>query len=201
MTRRLTAPIRERQTYRNLAYLALALPLGLVEFVFLVFGLALGLGLLITWIGLAVLLATLAGAVVLARVESVLAERLLGAELLSAPPKKPAAGSVFGRLTAHLACRTTWTSLAYLAAKLPLGVATFVLGVAALGVATALAVTPLAYPFGQAGELAGWEVDTLAEALAAGVAGVTALPLVLHLLNGVAALWSRFSRAMLPAAA
>lgn len=201
MTRLLTAPLRERQTYRNLAYLALAFPLGLVEFVFLAVGLALGLGLLITWIGLAILLATLGGAVVLARLEGALATRLLGAELTPAQPARPVAGSIFARLVAHLTCRATWTSLAYLAAKLPLGVATFVVGVTALGAAAALVAAPLMYRFGQAGELGGWHVDKPFEALAAGVAGVAALPLALHLLNGVAGLWSRFSRAMLPATA
>jgi hypothetical protein len=193
MTRLLTAPIRERQTYRNLAYLALAFPLGLVEFLFLAVGLTLGLGLLITWIGLAVLLATLGGAFVLARLESVLAERLLGAKLASAPREEPSSGSIFARLVAHLSCRATWTSLAYLAAKLPLGIVTFVVAVTPLAVAGGLAAAPLAYLFGA--------VDTLAEAVVAGVAGIAALPLVLHLLNGIAGLWARFSRAMLPAAA
>jgi hypothetical protein len=197
MTHLLTAPIRERQTYRNLAYLALAFPLGLVEFVFLAVGLALGLGLLITWIGLAVLLATLGGAFVLARLESVLAERLLGARLASATREEPTSGSIFARVVAYLSCRATWTSLAYLSANLPLGVATYVVGLTSLTAVGALALAPLIYPFGAAG----WEVDSLAEALAAGVLGITALPLVLHLLNGVAGLWSRFSRAMLPAAA
>src|SRR5688572_4937677 len=133
MTRLLTAPLRERQTYRTLGYLALAFPLGLVESVFLDVGLALGLGLLLNWIGLALLLATLAGAAVLARLEGALATRLLGAELTPAQPERPAAGSIFARLVAHLTCRATWTSLAYLAAKLPLGLATFAVGVTALG--------------------------------------------------------------------
>src|SRR5512136_1912721 len=42
-------------TYRNLAYLALAFPLGLFYFVFLVTGLALGFGLYVVAIGLPLL--------------------------------------------------------------------------------------------------------------------------------------------------
>jgi Putative sensor len=200
MIRLLTAPIRERQTYRNLTYLALAFPLGLVEFSFLVVGLALGLGLLITWIGLAVLLATLAGAFVLARLESSLSARLLRAEP-GVRCDEPGAGSIPTRLLAYLQRRSTWTTLAYLAAKLPLGLATFAVTITALGVALSLALAAVSYPFGGGGELGGWDVDTPAEALAAGLAGAAALPLALHVLNGVAALWGRFSRAMLPAVA
>ena len=95
MTLTLTRPLRQRQTYRNLAYLALAFPLGIVEFAFLATGLALGLGLLITWFGLAVLLATLGGAFVLARLERRLAARLLGAEIAATAPVATAARPAF----------------------------------------------------------------------------------------------------------
>ena len=44
MTVALTRPLGRRQTNRNLAYLALAFPLGIGEFAFLPTGLALGLG-------------------------------------------------------------------------------------------------------------------------------------------------------------
>ena len=47
------------QTYLNILYLLLAFPLGLGYFVFLVTGLALGLGLFITWFGIVILLLVL----------------------------------------------------------------------------------------------------------------------------------------------
>src|SRR6478736_1122150 len=49
------APFRLR-TYANLLYLWLAFPLGLFYFVTLITGFSLGLGLLIVWVGLLVLL-------------------------------------------------------------------------------------------------------------------------------------------------
>jgi hypothetical protein len=44
------------ETYLNIIYLLLAFPLGTAYFVFLVTGLSLGLGLLIIWIGIPILL-------------------------------------------------------------------------------------------------------------------------------------------------
>ena len=54
-----TAPVEVR-TYTNLFYLALAFPLGLFYFIFLLTGLALGFGLTIIWIGLPILAVVLA---------------------------------------------------------------------------------------------------------------------------------------------
>jgi hypothetical protein len=198
---RLTHPLRQRQTYRNVAYLALALPLGIVEFTFLVAGLALGLGLLITWFGLAVLLATLGGAFVLARFERRLATSLLGTEIPAAAPVADGATGIPGRLLAHLSRRTTWTSLGYLAAKLPLATVSFVLAATALTLSVGLLVAPFTSGYDHAVVLFGWDVDTLPEALASAAAGITALLLAAHLVNALAAVWARLSRALLPAAA
>ena len=57
----LGAPLRTR-TYCHLLYLVLAAPLGVVYGVGLVTGTAVGVGLLVTWVGLPILLATVAGA-------------------------------------------------------------------------------------------------------------------------------------------
>ena len=201
MTYALTRPLRQRQTYRNLVYLALSFPLGIVEFTFLVTGLALGLGLLITWFGLAVLLATLGGALLLARLERRLAARLLGAEIPAAAPVAGGATGIPGRLLAHLSRRTTWTSLGYLAAKLPLATASFVLAATALTLSLGLLVAPFTYGYDDAVVLLGWDVDTLPEALTSAAAGITALLLATHLVNALAALWARLGRALLPAPA
>src|SRR5262249_28158671 len=66
----------DRRTYRAAAYFLLGLPLGILEFVLLVTGLSLGLGLLITLLGIPVLLATLLLARTLASFERQLASSL-----------------------------------------------------------------------------------------------------------------------------
>jgi hypothetical protein len=181
-------PVRDPQTYRNLAYLALALPLGLAELAFLAAGLALALLLLITLVGVAVLAKTVDGAFALARVERRLASGLLRAQIPAVPGALPPPGAgVAGRLRVQLCCGTTWRRLAFLTAKLPLATATFALAGGAVTGGLALLALAL-YGSGL-------------QALAAGLAAAVAVPAALHLVNALAALWARLGAALLPAAA
>jgi hypothetical protein len=183
----LTRPLRDRQTYRNLAYLALALPLGILEFVFLVLGLALALVLLITLVGVAVLGRTVDGAFALARLERRLTTGLLGTQIpVTTAAVPPADAGTPARLRVQLCCPTTWQRLAFLLARLPLAGASFALAGAALGLSVLLLAAPL-YASGMT-------------AIAFAAAGAVALPAALHLANALAALWGRIGAALLPAA-
>ena len=187
MLRALTRPLRERQTYRNLAYLALALPLGILEVVFLAVGIVLTLVLLIPLLGVAVLGRTVDGAFALARIERALTTRLLGTEIpVATPALPPADAGAPARLRVQLCCPTTWQRLAYLFARLPLAGASFALAGAALGLSAALLAAPL-YAGGAA-------------AIVFALAGAVALLLALHLANALAGLWGRMGAALLPAA-
>ena len=70
--------IARLQTWKNMAYLALAFPLGLFYFVFLVVGLALGVGLVIIWVGLPILAVVVLAWWAFAGFERLQAEHLLG---------------------------------------------------------------------------------------------------------------------------
>ena len=78
--------ITKEETYLNLIYLLLAFPLGVVYFTFLVTGLSLGLGTVIIWIGIPILLAVFAASWGLAAFERMLAMLLLREEI---PPMSP----------------------------------------------------------------------------------------------------------------
>src|SRR6476661_6250433 len=65
------------QSYRNLLYLALALPLGIAYVTVIAVGLATGVGLAVIVIGLALLLATLFAVRAMAAVERLLSRTLL----------------------------------------------------------------------------------------------------------------------------
>jgi hypothetical protein len=187
MLRALTRPLRDRQTYRNLAYLALALPLGILEFAFLALGLALALVLLVTLVGVAVLGRTVDGAFALAHVERRLTTRLLGTPIgVATPAVPPADAGAAMRLRVQLCCPTTWQRLAFLVTRLPLAGASLALAGAALGLSAALLAAPL-----YAGGVA---------AIAFAAAGALALPAALHLANALAGLWGRIGAAWLPAA-
>ncbi len=55
----LLGPYRDHRTYAVLAYLLLGLPLGILDFTVVVTGLSVGLGMVVTLIGIPLLVATL----------------------------------------------------------------------------------------------------------------------------------------------
>jgi hypothetical protein len=207
------APFRA-QTYRSLAYLALAFPLGLAYFVGLTVGVSLGLGLFITLVGIPILIATLAGATVVAGFEAHLVKRLLGVEANSPElvrefdsgdkPALPGDGMV-DSAKRLVTAPSTWTSVALVLTKFVFGLVSFV----ALTVTATLGAVMLAAPFVYDGtpgwvgvtesqyRIGSWTVETLPEAVAVAAAGVVFAFVALNLLNGFAALQARYTAALL----
>ena len=200
------APFRLR-TYANLLYLALAFPLGLIYFVFLISGLAVGVGLTIVWVGLLVLALVLAGSWGLAALERLLAIHLLGAEVPPMlPPFRSEPASPWQSLKGFLANPVTWKGMAFLVAKLPLGIVTFVILVAALSISGTLMAVPVLFPFAEGWlpvdssiQMDGliWTIDSFFEALLCGAFGAILFLLSLNLLNGLAFLWRETAVLML----
>jgi hypothetical protein len=128
------APFRAR-TYKRLAYLLVAFPLGLVYFLTLTVGGSVGAGLVVTWFGVPILLATLVAATAIAGFEAKLANLLVGHEV-SVPP---ALRSEFRRegegyvdaLRRFLTEPTTWTSVGLALARFAFGLLAFVVTVTA----------------------------------------------------------------------
>jgi hypothetical protein len=215
------------QTYRNLVYLVLALPLGLAYFVFLSVGLSLGVGLAIALVGIPILLAVLAVSTGLARFERKLAALLLGIEVESPESPITESGPMLERAKRLVTDLGTCKALVYLGSKLVIGVVTLVVAATLLVTAVSLLAVPLVYhqPGVYVGivtdapvrfhpalyvawrnllvgvetviEVGSWKIRTLPAAL--GVAGVGVLLGVvsLHLLNGLARLSAWYTEAML----
>jgi hypothetical protein len=193
----LKAPIRLR-TYANLAYLLLAMPLGLIYFVFLTVGLTTGAGLTLIWVGIPLLALVFAGSWGLAALERQLAIVALGAEV---PPMLPPAGSepapgLLQRVKAFLANPVTWKGMAFLLLKLPLGIVSFTAVVALLATAAGLLLAPVAWYVGELTwsiepdfEIGGWLLESPAGAWFVWLIGVAFLFVSLNLLNGLAYVW------------
>ena len=183
------------QTYRNLLYLFLALPLGVAYVVVLAVGLSAGAGLAVILVGLAILLGTLFAVRVMAAVERTLARRLL--RVAVHPPIEGGIDVAWrDRVQIWLRDPVTWKSLVFLLAKLPMGIVAFglmsLLGSAALVLTLApvlVAFTPVI--------LFGWEIANPVHALALVPAGIGLGVVSLHLLNGVAWLYGICARIML----
>lgn len=212
-----TAPIRV-QTYKNLLYLLLAFPLGIAYFTWLVTGGALGVGLLITLVGLPILLLTLSGAALAAGIEARLAKSLVGVDA-SVPSflrefefknglALPGDGFV-DAIKQLVTAPSTWTSVVLLLTKFVSGIVSFVAVVTSAATAAALLAAPFIYndsavSFGVAGPasasnytIGSWTVSTLPEALVVAGAGVLFVLVALNLLNGLARIQATYTATLL----
>ncbi len=191
-----TAPIEVR-TYTNLLYLALAFPMGLLYFIFLVTGLTTGFALTIIWIGLPILAVVFASSFGMSALERRLAIHLLGAKVPPmAPQRTGAPENVWKMVQEFLANPVTWKGMGFLFVKLPLGVFTFALTISLMSLSLGLLAAPLLYPWNDL-FIGFWVVDTLGEALLVSAFGVLFMLVSLNLFNLLAMAWRELAEAML----
>lgn len=118
------------QTWANLAYLLLALPLGAIYFALLGAVLTVGGGLLAVLIGLAILVGAMFAWPLVAEFERAMANGMLGTRIDRLPFKQPAEPGTWPLVAARLSSVSTWQSLLYLFLRLPIGIFAFAAGIA-----------------------------------------------------------------------
>jgi hypothetical protein len=196
LVRFFTAPVEVR-TYTNLLYLALAFPLGLFYFIFLVTGLTTGFALTIIWVGLPILAVVFASSFGMAALERRLAIHLLGARVPPmTPPRTGAPENLWKTVQEFLANPVTWKGMAFLFVKFPVGLFTFVLTVVLLAVSTGFILAPVLYQWNDV-VLGPWIVDSFRQALLLSALGVVMLLISLNVLNLLAAAWRGLAEVML----
>jgi signal transduction histidine kinase len=157
-------------------YLLLALPLGVIEFSFLVTAISFGFGTAVTLIGIPILIGTVWAWRWIAEVERSLIGRLVGVEIPSPYRPDPEGGRWWRRIAARLADPATWKDLAFLLLQLPLGILSFTVTVTVLGLGLGLMFAPAYYWALDSGDfIAALDVDTLAKAIAAVPVGAVIL--------------------------
>ena len=185
-------------TYGGIAYLLLALPLGLAEFTFLVTTISIGAGLAITLIGIPILIAAVIAWRWIAQLERRLIAALTG-RVIADPYRRVAAdASVWRRLGARLADPATWKDLVFLLLQLPLGAVAFIVTATVLSVGVAALFAPVTFwaiPDGI--ELGVVVVDTLPEALVLCVVGALVLRLGIPALGALARLYGAYAELLL----
>ncbi|UGT58983.1 sensor histidine kinase [Nocardia asteroides] len=137
----LLAPFRAR-TWRDLAFVVLAVPLGGLVGLYLLIGFGIGLSLTVLLVGVPLVALVLLGGRVWGRVYLTLAAALLGVAVPEPPPFTPKPG-LFGFLAGAFGDRTSWRALLFLLLQVALGA---VLGwnvLLAVGLAGMLALSPL----------------------------------------------------------
>ena len=120
------------QTWLGILFHVLAFPLGLFYFVFLVTGLAVGVGLVVVWVGIPILLVVAGAWWLFGAFERVQARYLLGAAVPPPAREWEKVDGIWGKLRAHFGSGATWMDLLYLFAKLVFGIISFTLLVVAV---------------------------------------------------------------------
>jgi signal transduction histidine kinase len=164
---RLLRDIFDPLTYGRIGYLLVALPLGIIEFTFLVTAIAVGVGTAITLVGIPILIGTIYAWRWLAQLERRMIGALTGVQIPSPYRPDPVGVGWSRKVHARLADPATWKDLIFLLLQLPLGIVAFAAATVVLGCAASWLAAPAYYwavPDGV--DLGLFQVDTLPGALA-----------------------------------
>ncbi|MFJ6296700.1 sensor histidine kinase [Streptomyces griseoviridis] len=120
----LRAPF-EGRAWREFGYVLLGLPIGIVLFTYAVTMVSLGLGLLVTFVGIPVLALTLAGCRGFGALERARARGLLGLDVAAPEPLRIKGDGVMAWVGAVLKSGTSWRTLLYALLQFPWSVFSF----------------------------------------------------------------------------
>ncbi|MGW2828496.1 sensor histidine kinase [Streptomyces sp. NPDC001286] len=138
----LRAPF-EARSWREFGYVLLGLPIGILLFVYAVTMLSVGAGLLVTFLGIPVLAAGLAGCRGFAALERARARGMLGLEVADPEPLRMRKSGVMAWMGAVLKSGTSWRTLLYAVLQFPWSLFSFVVALNFWAYGWALLTYPL----------------------------------------------------------
>jgi signal transduction histidine kinase len=187
-------------TWLALVHLLINLPLGIAYFGVLTTGLALGVGLLITLLGIPILIAAPWLIRAMGNIERARINGFLGTALRD--PYRPTVPETgwSARLLAIGKDPATWRDLVFLILRMPMGLFTFMALVTSWALAIGLLLSPISYWFGVLHlDLGSWDIDGPFAVALATSAGVVMLFVSVGLTRGFARLDAVLAGALLDA--
>ena len=175
------------QTWSNALYMLLAFPLAIFYFVFLVTGLSTGLGTVVIWIGVPVLIGTLICIRGFALFERSIAAKMLNINIPIQRNRIQPSG-IWEHMKFLVSDSLTWTTMVYIVLNFVLSTITFSLTLVALAVPLVLIVQVMFYhqEWFEIAITTSWKIDTVQEAgIAAGI-GCFLLFVTPYVVNGCA---------------
>jgi hypothetical protein len=205
LMRRIFGVVTRPQSYRNIGYLLLGLPLGTIWFGVLVSGLSVAVSMVVVaLIGVPMLWGMWYLTRWCANVERTTANVLLGTRLAAAPIPTTTRGNVWVRLRAMTSERDRWRELGYLLARFPVGIATFTAAVTALATPFLVAFAPFSARYGGDHPFGHWSQSARMEDVAGSPwawflvpLGAAMLIIAFHLINALARVCARRATAWL----
>jgi putative sensor protein len=178
-----------KKFFPNLVYLLLALPLGILYFVILITGYALGAGLIITLVGVPILVTMIFVTYLLGDLDRAMTSKLLGVKIAkpeAIPARDDSARSI---LVTQLKSLEFWKEFVYLLLKMPLGVITFTVTIVFISLSLGLIAAPFILTYVPEARMMlwyGYEIDTMQKAVVTSVVGLGLGVLTVFLINGFA---------------
>ena len=205
LMQRIFGVVAQRQSYRNIGYLLLGLPLGTAWFTVLISGYTTAISILVVaLLGIPMLLGMWYVTRWSANVERSTANALLGHHLSPAPMASPDRGNLWVRLRSMSRDRDRWRELGYLLLRFPVGIATFVAAVAALAAPLMVAYAPFSVRYVNDHPFGNWALSSRMEDVAASSWSWFLVPLgagmlvaSFHLMNTLARACGRWTAAWL----
>jgi hypothetical protein len=188
------------RTYGSLAYMLLALPLGILYFTWAVTGLSLSAGLAILIIGVPFMVLFISTVYALSLVEGRLVETLLGQRMPRRPQVAPRQGGLWERVREILADPRTWATLLYMVLMLPLGIAYFTAVVTLISLSFGFTFGGLAYILWGVGaiHISGMDPEwTSRWSILLAPVGIALFFATLHLVRGVGKVHGLLAKQML----
>lgn len=190
--------IAKPQTYRNIVYLLLGLPLGIVYFTVLVTGVSVGLSMLVVALtGIPILIGLWYVVRGFMRFERGLAVGLLDVDIAPLSPTPTWTGGLWQQFKALMRHKPTWLGVQYLLLRFPAGIATFVVAVTLIATSLSLAFAPTYMWTSDDLTWAGREIDPFPWSFALIPIGFVLVFVSLHLMNALASGCGRWARSSL----
>ncbi len=184
-------------------YLLLAFPLGIIYLVFLITGISLGAGLIITLLGIPILLATMHIWRRLGSFERKSAECTLGAKISHKKTKYGKNKNLWQKAIKPIKESYTWRSLAHLFVKFPIGILSFVVLVSLISITLSFIATPILFYLAKSGIMNvacnGGPCFLYKDiyVIIVGLAGIFLAFVSLHAFNGLARVSSKIAERLL----
>jgi len=188
--------IANPNAYLSLIYQFFAFPLGLFYFVFLITGILVGIGLIIIWIGIPILLLMMLAWYGFSVFEKQLSIYVLKAEIPDIKKPEKQEMTMWTRFKNYISDPVTWKSLAFLFLRFPLGVFSFAITVSLLAVTVSFISTPFTYNLYYM-EFGFFRVETLGLAILIAIAGILIGFISLHVFKFMGLFYKKLSEIML----
>ena len=194
--------IADPRTYGALFYMVLSLATGIFYFTWVVTGLSMSAGLAVLIVGIPFVILFFGSVRLLSLVEGRIVEVMLGERMPRRPLYNSRSKPVLERIKDLFVDPRTWSTMLYMLAMLPLGIAYFTVTVVGMSVALSLIALPIGLLFGLGGHLfvEGLDVVHVYEPWAwplAVLGGVLLLFATLHLARGVGKLHGQLAKHLL----